>query len=155
MNSMNTDKPLQAELETFEQMKDRLLEDEGKFAVIHKTELIGIFSSYEDALKAGYQKVNLLPFLVKKITAIEPLGLTPSGFILCHTPSTAGTPVQLPQYDMGLFLYHEDHTKFFQNLAITASDFSQQNIHGLLGRDVLEHCLLVYDGRIKNFALAF
>lgn len=70
---------------------------------------------------------------------IEPLGLTPSGFILCHTPSTAGTPVQLPQYDMGLFLNHEDHTKFFQNLAITASDFSQQNIHGLLGRDVLEH----------------
>jgi hypothetical protein len=75
MNSMNTDKPLQAELETFEQMKDRLLEDEGKFAVIHGSELIGVFSSYEDALKMGYQECKLDPFLVKKISAIEPINL--------------------------------------------------------------------------------
>lgn len=86
MNSMNTDKPLQTELETFEQMKDRLLEDEGKFAVIHKTELIGVFSSYEDALKAGYQKVNLLPFLVKKIAAIEPINFFSRDLLQpCHT----------------------------------------------------------------------
>lgn len=70
---MNTDKPLQKELEAFERLKSQLLEQEGKYAVIHGDELIGVFSSYEDALKAGYQKVNLLPFLVKKISAIEPI----------------------------------------------------------------------------------
>lgn len=86
MNSMNTDKPLQAELETFERLKDRLIEDEGKFAVIHGSELIGVFSSYEDALKAGYQKVALVPFLVKKIAAIEPINFFSRDLLQpCHT----------------------------------------------------------------------
>ena len=31
----------------------------------------------------------------------------------------------------------------------------EEGIRGLLGRDVLAHCLLVYDGRRQAFSLAF
>ena len=86
---------------------------------------------------------------------IQPLGLSPSGSRSCHTPSTGTTPMNLPEYDLGLMLVHDDSHKVFPSIAITASDFSQQNIHGLLGRDVLAQCLLVYDGRANSFALAF
>ena len=65
--------PLQQELEKFEQVKPELLKDEGKFAVIHKDWLIGVFESYEDALKVGYSKCGVNPFLVKKIMAVEPI----------------------------------------------------------------------------------
>jgi hypothetical protein len=87
--------------------------------------------------------------------AIAPLGITPTGITYIHTPSTGDTPVAVQQYDVSLFLHHPDNSKMIPNLAVTASDFSKQNIQGLLGRDVLEHCLLVYDGRAGSFALAF
>ena len=88
-------------------------------------------------------------------SAITPLGIHPTGITYIHTPSTGDTPVPMQQYDVSLFLHHPDNSKMIPNLAVTASDFSQQSIQGLLGRDVLEHCLLVYDGRANSFALAF
>lgn len=63
--------PLQQELETFERLKDQLLQDEGKFAVISGKELLGVYSTYDDALQIGYERYNLTPFLVKKISAVE------------------------------------------------------------------------------------
>lgn len=65
--------PLQQELETFEQLKDQLLQDEGKYAVISGKELLGVYSSYDDALQIGYERYNLTPFLVKKISTVEPI----------------------------------------------------------------------------------
>lgn len=65
--------PLQQELETFERLKDQLLQDEGKYAVISGKELLGVYSSYDDALKIGYEHYALTPFLVKKICVVEPV----------------------------------------------------------------------------------
>lgn len=62
---------LETELKTYEAEKDGLLAHEGKFVVIHGSEILGIYGSYEDALKAGYEKYKLEPFLVKKIQAID------------------------------------------------------------------------------------
>jgi len=64
---------LQTELKTYEERKQTLLADEGKFVVIHGNEIIGIYATYEDALKVGYEKCKLAPFLVKKIQAVEPV----------------------------------------------------------------------------------
>jgi hypothetical protein len=64
---------LEKELETYNTHRERLLADEGKFVVIHGADVLGIFSDYEDALRAGYDKCQLKPFLVKKIQAIEPV----------------------------------------------------------------------------------
>jgi len=63
--------PLQQELETFERLKDQLLQDEGKFAVISGKELLGVYSTYDDALKLGYEHYAFTPFLVKKIRVVE------------------------------------------------------------------------------------
>ena len=46
-------------------------ENEGKFVLIHGEEIVDFFSSYDDAIKAGYSKFRLEPFLVKQIHALE------------------------------------------------------------------------------------
>jgi hypothetical protein len=62
---------LEREMKTYHEKLPELAADEGKFALIRGDELAGVFSSLEDALKAGYQKFGLEPFLVKQIHAIE------------------------------------------------------------------------------------
>lgn len=62
---------LETELATYKSILPKLLADQGKFAVIKGTELIGTFEAYSDALQAGYQRVGVDQFLVKKISADE------------------------------------------------------------------------------------
>jgi hypothetical protein len=62
---------LEKELETYHRELPGLLAQEGRFAVIHASDLLGVFGSYEEALKLGYDQCGLNPFLVKKIQAVE------------------------------------------------------------------------------------
>lgn len=64
-------KPLEQELSTYEEMLPELLANEGKYAVIHNDKLIGIYESYADALKTGYEQCGLDQFLVKQISQQE------------------------------------------------------------------------------------
>ena len=57
---------LEKELETFQRELPNLLADEGKFAVVSADQILGIYTSYEDALAIGYEKCGLKPFLVKR-----------------------------------------------------------------------------------------
>ena len=70
------DEPLQAEMATYRTKLPQLLDEAGKFVVIQGERILGTYSAYEDALKAGYQEFKLEPFLVKKILAIEPLNFS-------------------------------------------------------------------------------
>ena len=88
-------------------------------------------------------------------SVVESLGLSPTGQVDVHTPSTGQNTVKIFQYDVCLMLYHTENNRFFSSLPIMASDLSKQNIQGLLGRDVLAHCLLVYDGASGTYSLAF
>lgn len=63
--------PLSEELQTYDRLLPTLMSDEGKFAVIARGQLLGVFASYEDALREGYKAQKLEPFLVKKIAATE------------------------------------------------------------------------------------
>jgi hypothetical protein len=77
---------LEKELQTYRANREKLLADEGKFVVIHGEAVLGIFTSYEDALKAGYETYKLEPFLVKKIQAAEPINFISRNLKLaCHT----------------------------------------------------------------------
>jgi hypothetical protein len=87
--------------------------------------------------------------------ALAPLGLTPTGTTLISTPSTGQTPHQCLTYDVGIMFAHQDGYRFFGTIAVVATDFSAQPIDGLLGRDVLGSCLLVYDGTANTFLIAF
>ena len=63
---------LETELETFNSRLPELkAEHEGKFALVHQDRVADIFSSYEDAVKAGYAQFGLSPFLVKQIHSVE------------------------------------------------------------------------------------
>ncbi len=60
------------ELETFERHHESLLRDApGKFVLIRGGELAGVWDRYEDALKAGYERYKLNPFLVKRVERQE------------------------------------------------------------------------------------
>ena len=62
---------LERELATYKAKLPELTADEGKFVLIHEDEVAGTFTSYEDAIKIGYEKYKLKPFLVKQIRATE------------------------------------------------------------------------------------
>jgi hypothetical protein len=62
---------LDRELATFKTALPNLMIDQGKFALVSGDEVLGTFDTYADALKAGYEKLGVRPFLVKKIAADE------------------------------------------------------------------------------------
>jgi hypothetical protein len=64
---------LEKELATYQAKLPELKQHEGKFVLICEDEVVDTFSSYEDALKEGYKKFGLKPFLVKQILSIEPV----------------------------------------------------------------------------------
>ncbi len=70
---MATADDLKEELTAYEKRKDELIEThgEGKFVLVHGAEIAGVWDSYGDALKSGYEKFGLQPFLVKQLQAIE------------------------------------------------------------------------------------
>ena len=64
---------LEKELETYRAKLPEWKDREGKFVLIHEEEVIDFFSTYEDAIKSGYQQFQLRPFLVKRVHATEPV----------------------------------------------------------------------------------
>jgi len=64
---------LETELATYKAKLPSLKQYEGKFVLIHREDVVDFFSTYEDAIKAGYQRFKLEPFLVKRIAAAEPV----------------------------------------------------------------------------------
>jgi hypothetical protein len=62
---------LETELATYNAKLQELIAHEGKYVLIHGTEVVDTFGSYEDALKEGYSRFKLEPFLVKKIQGVE------------------------------------------------------------------------------------
>jgi len=59
------------EIATYQKRLPELKAEDGKFVVIHGDEVVGTYTSAEDAITTGYQKFGLEPFLVKQICAIE------------------------------------------------------------------------------------
>ena len=62
---------LETELATYDKELPRLLENEGKYVIIKGDKVIEIMESYADALKIGYERFGLEPFMVKRIAASE------------------------------------------------------------------------------------
>jgi hypothetical protein len=74
MEATATTGVLEAELETYLANKDALLEEaEGKWVLIHGSEIAGIRDSEREALKLGYSRFGPVPFLVEQISRTEPV----------------------------------------------------------------------------------
>lgn len=62
---------LEKELETYHAKLSEMTEHIGKFVLIHGEDVDGYFTSYDDAIKIGYEKFKLEPFLVKRVETDE------------------------------------------------------------------------------------
>lgn len=83
---------------------------------------------------------------------IEKLGLKPHGAIKICTPSS--TDHEVRTFDVDIIFPHHNNARM-ANIIVSESDFSSQNIDGLIGRDILKIGLLVYHGYTGQFSLAF
>jgi hypothetical protein len=72
-NKVKVRMALETELTTYHARLPDLKQHEGKFVLIHGDRVVDFFSTYEDAIKSGYQQFGLEPFLVKKIATVEPI----------------------------------------------------------------------------------
>lgn len=92
-------------------------------------------------------------------SVLDALGLTPTGSVQVHTPTTGNAPVAKDQYDIGLAIPGPAISQaalMVANLPVLCSElFDAQAIHALIGRDVLSRCLLSYDGTTNLFTLCY
>lgn len=86
---------------------------------------------------------------------IQPLGLTPTGSVAAQTPSTNGVAHNVALYDVQLAMMHPVNVRFFDALAVAECHLKDQGIDGLLGRDVLEKCVLIVNGEAGHMTLCF
>ena len=91
-------------------------------------------------------------------TVLQPLNLTPTGSVGVNTPTTGTVAATRDQYDVMLLIIHPRQLAPLIRPAmpvICTELFASQGIHVLLGRDVLQECLLTVDGTTGSFILAY
>ncbi|HTA76756.1 MAG TPA: retroviral-like aspartic protease family protein [bacterium] len=85
---------------------------------------------------------------------IQKLAISPKGTGQFITPSTANVPHQAYTYDIALFLNHQGYSKPFLTLPVAELKLAHQGFEVLIGRDVLDKCLFIYDGPSRIFTLS-
>ena len=100
-------------------------------------------------------------------TCVDPmvlaaLQLQPTGTTPMLTPSTGAVPVDADTFDVSLIIPGTttagivDPPFILQNVPVSASElFAAQGFHALVGRDILARCVLVYNGAVGLFTLAY
>jgi hypothetical protein len=81
---------LEKELATYKKELPVLLKDAGKYVLIQGDKVAGVYTSQEDALKIGYEKFQLTPFLIKRIEQTERVFFFSNGGVepaVLHTPA--------------------------------------------------------------------
>jgi hypothetical protein len=131
------------------------------------TIIIAVSQARRDALKASGQPMPT-PQRIRGLidtgascscvdaSILQALNLQPTGTVPVHTPSTGPIPHPANQYDVSITLHHPPQLSFsIPNIPVVDSDLSIQGIDALIGRDILENALLVYDGSTGIFTMAF
>lgn len=85
---------------------------------------------------------------VAKAGLLAPLGLHPVGVISVNTPT--GHDVPCPTYAVSLAL-----PQGTIEVTVIEAPLEGQNIEALIGRDVLKHGILIYQGPSNQFTLSF
>lgn len=63
---------LEVELKTYEAHRDELLgSNSGKFVLIKGEQVVSVFDTEVDAIRAGYERFGNVPFLVKQVMQVE------------------------------------------------------------------------------------
>lgn len=90
-------------------------------------------------------------------TVIKKLQLAPSGTVPIHTPSTGTVPHNCNQFDIGIAIIMDNGQVHLPGMIIPVieSDLNSQGIQALLGRDLLDQGILIYNGTSRSVTLAF
>lgn len=75
---------LDTELATYNAQLRTLLKHQGKFVLIKGDAVSGVFDTYGDAMKQGYEKFGLAGFLVKRILPTEQVLFISRNVIPCQ-----------------------------------------------------------------------
>jgi hypothetical protein len=90
------------------------------------------------------------------LALMQPLGLPPIGKVHMVTPSTGGTPVVCDQFDASFIIpgNSPEGTFVIPALPLLGVSLAGQSIHGLIGRDILDRCMITYHGPAKIVTFA-
>jgi hypothetical protein len=86
---------------------------------------------------------------------IASLGLGHRGEIHIHTPSTGTAYESRNTFDATLAIGGAVSTRLVLTLQVIESDLASEWFFALIGRDVLEHCVFIFDGPRGEFTLSF
>ena len=87
---------------------------------------------------------------------IQQLGLQPTGVAPIKTPSTGAGLHHCNQYDISMVIAGSTGQAFIvEALPVIGTHLRSQGIDGLIGRDVLDKCTLIYNGTANMFTLAY
>ena len=90
------------------------------------------------------------------LTLLKELGISSTSDIDVYTASTGDSPVTKPLYLVDVLLNDDNPGLLARNLTVIGSDkIGGLKVDMLLGRDVLNRCLLIYDGTNRRFTLAY
>lgn len=128
--------------------------------------VIGISAPHRHALEAEGKTVPkgvIGTFLVDtgaSCTCVDPdfvgpLNLVATGLIEIQTPSTNGDAVTCLQYDVSLLIPSDTGVCLsLDAMPVLETHLRSQGIEGLIGRDVLSRCVLIYNGASNILTLA-
>jgi predicted aspartyl protease len=128
--------------------------------------LIGVSQAKEEALKkAGIPVPTLTPARAlidtgASGTVIDPdvidkLLLTPTGKGSTLTASTGSVPHEADLYDISIHIPIQRTIKIFPSVPIMALELAPLGVQVLIGRDILNQGLFIYDGPTQKYTLSF
>jgi hypothetical protein len=88
-------------------------------------------------------------------SVVGALKLIQAGTIDAHTPNAGGVLQTLNLYDVCLAFARPQVKIMSMNLPVAEASLANQGFLALIGRDVLQQCLLVYNGPLKSFSISF
>ena len=91
------------------------------------------------------------------LTVIRRLGLPLHGRALLHSSAAGTRGILVKTYDAQLVLGGLQAAPFpgWRAVEVVGVSVAKQGVLALVGRDLLDSCLVVYDGRARTFALAY
>jgi predicted aspartyl protease len=130
--------------------------------------LVGVSSARSQALTDSgqaiptVQNIRALVDTGASCTCIDPmvfeaLELQPTGSAPMLTPSTGPTPIDADVYDVSVVIPNAPQLPLMiANMPVSASElFQAQGFHALLGRDILQRCVVTYNGSVEIFTFAY
>jgi hypothetical protein len=88
-------------------------------------------------------------------TVVGALKLIQAGTVEAQTPTFDGATQTLNLYDVCLAFAKPEIKIMSMNLPVAEARLANQGFLALIGRDVLQQCLLVYNGPMKTFSISF